>query len=51
LDLSLVAGSALLAERRWAVGLEVVKFSVVGVAVAAVLLLPRLGPALHAMVQ
>ena len=48
--LSLVAGSALLAGRRWAVGLEVVRFGAVGVAAAALVLVPRLGPALHAMV-
>jgi hypothetical protein len=49
--LSLVAGSALLAGRRWAVGLEVFRVGAVGVAIAAVLLVPRVAPVLHAMLQ
>ena len=48
--LSLVAGSALLAGRRWAVGLEVAVRRGGG-GLAAALLVPKLGPALHVLAR
>jgi alkylglycerol monooxygenase len=50
--LSLIAGSALLARHRWGVALEAVKFGVVGLALVAVLLVPRMiGPAFQIVMR